>query len=751
MNREIFALDIGTRKVMGIVACKNGESLDILDVEVIEHTTRPMLDGQIHNIEEVAKTVRQIKENLESRQNKQFNQAGVAVAGRNLVTYKTRIIKEFNFQQEVTADIVRNLELEAVDKIISDSRDNLGQFYCVGYSPVYYELDGNKISDLTGHRANTIACELIVTFLPRVVLDSMFSVLKRSGLEAVNITLEPISAINAIVPQDMRNLNICLVDIGAGTSDLALTRDKVVFAYGMVPEAGDEITECISEKLLVDFSTAEQIKRMLGKKEEIEYMDIWARPRRIDALSLKAVISEVVKKLAGSIANSAIELNGGVPQAVVVVGGGGLTFNLIEELSAGMGSSLDNVGIRLPSAIRGINDMTGKLTGPEAVTPIGIALMTADSLGLRFINIELILQSRKDEQPVIKDTDSLSMGDSGSEGNSIVSSEGMTNTMKLRMLDFQQKKDVLGALTFSGIINKKKLYPRLGLALTVKVNQELKIIKGTMGEPAEILLNGSPVSSLSQKIEDGDKIEFQEAVNGQDAHALIKDLLEIKPMRVVFNQEDVQFIPSVVMNGEEVNLDREVFDRADIRIFPPKIKDVLKFKEIKLEDLSERQILVNINGVPKILTQASFTLRLNGNISGIDTEVKENDIIEFSPAPTFYRVEDIVDIPLNYDKMAVNVNGRDIEIEIEPVQIFMNGRRVSPKEFLIDGAEIKIYYLKERHMLLSEIFRYIDIDPRKAVGKRMKILVNDLPAGFTTQLTEGSKVEIVFEERIAAA
>ncbi|MBU4304579.1 MAG: cell division protein FtsA, partial [Candidatus Omnitrophica bacterium] len=64
-NEYIFSLDIGTRKVVGIVARKSANKLQILGMEKIEHKSRTMLDGQIHNINEVAKTVRQIKANLE--------------------------------------------------------------------------------------------------------------------------------------------------------------------------------------------------------------------------------------------------------------------------------------------------------------------------------------------------------------------------------------------------------------------------------------------------------------------------------------------------------------------------------------------------------------------------------------------------------------------------------------------------------------------------------------------------------------
>lgn len=710
-DREIFALDIGTRKVMGIIARQNEDGLEILDVEVIEHTSRPMLDGQIHNIEEVSRTVKRIKANLESRQNKKLDKVGVAVAGRNLLTYKSRVSKEFDSAEEITPEMVKDLELEAVDKIISGSGRDISQFYCAGYSPVYYELDGNKISNLINHRAKSISAELIVTFLPRLVLDSMFAVLKKSNLEATNVTLEPIAAASAIIPPEIRNLNIVLVDIGAGTSDLALSQEGFVQAYGMVPEAGDEISERISEILLVDFSTAETIKRSLNKKVKVEYEDIWGRKQEIGAKDLLEKLSPRVKKLAEAIAKAGLGLSAGIPQAVVVVGGGGLTPDLIQELSVSFGLGPDKVGLRLPSAIKSVQDTTRGLTGPEAVTPIGIALMTANSQGLRFIEIEV-------------------------------------NHKKFRMLDFQQKKDLLGALALSGALNNKRLYPRPGLAIMARVNGDLKIIKGTLGRPARVMRNGRPAVSLSEKLEDGDKLEFVEAADGENASPVIKDLLNPGPLELIFNQEALEVMPPVVMNGREADLDTRVPDRADIRTLTLKISALLKFKGLSLENLSEGQILVNINGNPRILTQRNWTLRLNGKAASLDAELKQNDEIEFSHhRPTSYRIKDVVDMQGNTEKMRINVGGKDIEMLIEPVQIFMNGRRVLENEFLLDGADIRVYYLKERRVLLSEIFRYIDFDPNEALGKRMRILVNDSPAGFTTPLLDGSRVNIIFEDR----
>lgn len=712
MNEDIFALDIGTRKVMGIIARKTDEGLEISDAEVIEHSRRSMLDGQIHNIEDVAKVVRRVKEALEARLHKRLIRVGVAVAGRNLRTFTSQAALEFDSETDITSEMVKSLELAAVDKITADPANNISGFYCAGYSPVYYELGGNKLSDITGHRARSIACQSIVTFLPRVVLDSMFAVLKKADLEATNITLEPIAALNAIIPQEIRNLHIILVDIGAGTSDLALIKDGFISAYGMVLEAGDEITERISEILLVDFTTAEKIKRSLNENTLIEYEDIWGRGHSLASAELIKLLSPAIQKLAESIAKIGLSLSGGkTPQAVVAVGGGSLTCGLINQLAVSFGLPLDKVGLRLPAAIKTISDTTGKLNGPEAVTPIGIALMAAQASGLCFIEIEI-------------------------------------NQKRFRLLDFQQKKDILGALTLADAFTNKKLYPRPGLALTCQVNRELTIIKGTMGRPAVITRNGKPVNSLSEKIENGDSLEFQEAQDGIDASCNLRGLLNNPSTRLTFNQEGIEVLPPLTMNGQEADLETPVEDRADIRILDLKLSGLLKSKGIPLDSLSERQILVNLNGQPRVLSQRNFTLLLNGQPAGLEAVLKNNDSVEFSlTAPTSYRIKDVIEAPEGYEIMRVNVAGKDVEMRIEPVQIFMNGHQVQPEEFLIDGAEIKVYYLKERKVILSEIFKYIDFDPRKALGKKMTLLVNDVPAGFTTPLAEGSRVSILFEER----
>jgi hypothetical protein len=148
------------------------------------------------------------------------------------------------------------------------------------------------------------------------------------------------------------------------------------------------------------------------------------------------------------------------------------------------------------------------------------------------------------------------------------------------------------------------------------------------------------------------------------------------------------------------------------------------------------------------LPQRNYTLTLNAKTVDLDAPVSQGDVICFSSEqPSFYRISDVVEVPEGVERININVNGKDIDISMRKAQVFMNGREVSTDEFLVDGADITVYYSKQHQVLLSEIFNYIDVDASKALGKRMRFFVDDAPAGFTTRIPDGAQVKIVFEDR----
>ena len=151
--------------------------------------------------------------------------------------------------------------------------DNIS-YYNVGHTVMTYKLDNYEIKNPVGHKGNKISLEVIATFLPKIVVEALNSVMNRINLTVSYMTLEPIVAIEVCVPENVRLLNIAMVDIGAGTSDIAVTKDGSITGYAMTSTAGDEITESISQNFLLDFNSAEKLKCNLCNEDTQVFTDI---------------------------------------------------------------------------------------------------------------------------------------------------------------------------------------------------------------------------------------------------------------------------------------------------------------------------------------------------------------------------------------------------------------------------------------------------------------------------------------------
>lgn len=272
-EKEIFALDIGTRTVIGVVGERlEGDAFRVLDHEQMEHPGRAMMDGQVEDIAQVGRLIKEVKERLEGRLGIRLSRVSIAAAGRMLRTVQVRATRQLPGPHSLAdRDMVIGLEGEAIElaqeqaKAQAQDGGREGNYYCVGYSIVEYCMDGQPVSQLVGHTCSEISVELIAAFLPYSVVEGLYAAVDMNELEVMSLTLEPIAAINVLIPRELRLLNLALVDIGAGTSDIAVCRDGRINAYDMATIAGDELTEAIIRAYLVDFPTAETMKRGLSR------------------------------------------------------------------------------------------------------------------------------------------------------------------------------------------------------------------------------------------------------------------------------------------------------------------------------------------------------------------------------------------------------------------------------------------------------------------------------------------------------
>ncbi len=489
-EQTIFALDIGTRSIIGMVGTVENEKVRIVAIEKEEHTERAMIDGQIENIDKVATLAGKVKQRLESKLHFKLERVCVAAAGRALRTKRAEFEMELPGTELIDDEVISRLEAGAIGKAEEDfdaenraAEDNR-RFYLVGYTVCQYYLDKYMISSLKDHRGKQVKVDLIATFLPSEVVESLYTTMNKIGLEVASITLEPIAAINAAIPANLRLLNLVMVDIGAGTSDIAACTDGSVTGYTMATVAGDEITETLMKQYLVDFQTAESMKAQVDQSEEITFTDILGFEQSISREELLNSIQDTSDLLCKEIAEKILEINGNPPSALFLAGGGSKLTGLKDGLTAALQMDTKRV------AIAGNNFRTSAfseeydLNNPEYATPLGIVV----SSGLNLINasFRVILNGRPAN----------------------LFRSGSFTALNLLMMNGYSFLDIMG---------------RSGFNLVVTVNGKRKVFYGTPVEPAILLINKEE-GRLSTIIQAGDEIDFTPAVSGTSASACLGDI-----------------------------------------------------------------------------------------------------------------------------------------------------------------------------------------------------------------------------------
>lgn len=706
-HKLIFSLDIGTRKVAGVVLEPTDNGLSVLAAKMMEHPDRAMLDGQVHKIEAVATIVKAIKDELEKEIGRPLSRAAVAAAGRALLTESYEKSHRFTYPTEVTREKVRSLELEAARAAQSrlQSKEKNYQIHCVGYSAIHYALDGQLIDDLIGHQAREISVKVIATFLPRQVVDSMLTVMRKAGLEASSLTLEPIAAIEATIPFDLRRMNLALVDIGAGTSDIALTRQGSVFAYDMVTMAGDEITEFLCDHLLLEFQEAERLKRLANDatQETIAYQTLLGQQHTITREELMDVLDPVVGRLAQAIGESILKLNEQAPRAIVMVGGGSATPLLVKKLSAFLDIAEQRIGVRGPETITTINNHMDKIRGIEWVTPLGIGLMAGHGQGLSFKKV-------------------------------------VVNKKAVQLLALNQNNTVFDALLSAGL-ETSQLIARPGQAITYTLAGQLKTVPGQLGKGSQLKVN-QKAATLDTPINDDDEIVLTKAEPGVDARLMPLQLPKPEgPHWIIVNEERLELELALFDGQELVEMNEPIRDRAELTWQSTKVLSEMIPELAGLARKAE-PFLIKVNGKERKISQPNLSIVLEGQEIEANYRPKHGDRIKWRPPQNKeVSLNDLVDKLAPANSITVTVNGKPKTINAGGSRILVNGKESNKNSQVHHRDNIQIETKTTAQPILSHALEGL-VPPPKAGP--IKIKVDGKEAGFTTPLNDGANIEISF-------
>lgn len=734
---NVFGLDIGTRNVIGTVGYRTDNDEFIVVAQYIkQHDTRAMLDGQIHDIGKVAKTISVVKRELEQQIGQPLTEVCIAAAGRVLKTVTTHVEYEYAEETVVTGEDIHTLNLLGIEKAqesLKTTNDTKYKFYCVGYSVVKYYLNDEPFISIQDHKANKIGEDVIVTFLPEDVVDGLYSAVGHADLTVANMTLEPIAAINVAIPENFRMLNIALVDVGAGTSDISITKDGSIIAYGMIPYAGDELTEVIVQHYLVDFKTAEEMKLASTEADEVTYKDIMSITHTIPSSDIWKVVEPVVEKITSEVGAKIMELNGDKSvSACFVVGGGGKIHGFTEALAKKLDLPEERVALRGEEVLGEVTFQQEDIKkDPLLVTPIGICLNYYEQRN-NFIMVRF-------------------------------------NGERLKLYD-NNRLTIVDAALQAGFPNDQ-LFPKRGMPINFTVNGAARIARGEAGEAAIVRMNGNP-ANINTPLEPNSEITIEPSTSGAAARYTIGQLEECRQATLTFNinGKDVVCPKFVQVNGslEPAGYEIQEGDEIETRNFYT-VGQIAEFMDIVIDE--DQEILVNNREADlNTLVYENFSIewvenpygvrsaQYSSNYSNLD-EVTENSIDEEQLSATQDEMvqsegaqDEIAQDETMQNETIQNEMARGEKTQDEASQVGVSQNEVQVEEndnsviivVTVNGEAVELSG-KESYIFV-DIFDRITFDLQAGRGRAIATLINGREAQFSEELHDGDKIELYWKE-----
>ncbi len=388
----IVALDVGTSKVVAIVGEVNAENgIEIIGIG--SHPSRGMKKGVVVNIESTVQSIQRAVEEAELMAGCQIHSVHAGIAGSHIKSLNSHGIVAIRDKEVTHGDVERVIDAARAVAIPADQKilhvlpqefiiDNQeGIREPVGMSGVRLEAKVHLVTGAVSAAQNIIKC------------------VRRCGLEVDDIILEQLASSYAVVSDDEKELGVCLVDIGGGTTDIAVFSEGAIRHTAVIPIAGDQVTNDIAVAMRTPSQYAEDIKikyacaltQLANADESIEVPSVGDRPaRRLARQTLAEVVEpryeELFTLVQAELRRSGFE---DICAAGVVLTGGTAKMEGAVELA----EEIFHMPVRLgmPQGVAGLADV---VRNPIYATGVGLLLFGQKNRGggLREINPQGTLQ-----------------------------------------------------------------------------------------------------------------------------------------------------------------------------------------------------------------------------------------------------------------------------------------------------------------------------------------------------------------------
>ncbi len=370
-NNIIAGLDIGTTKVCAVIAEENDGIRVVKGTGVVP--SDGMSNGMISNISKMSNAIREAVKIASEEAEVNVSELNIGIAGEHIRSLRHRIFTTItNPEGEVRQEDLDRLKND-VRKLKSSS-----EMQILHIIPEQYFLDDKEVQnpiDMLGTKLEAVH-HVVLASAPAVA--NIERAVEKAGYKVKDRILQPLASSIAVLDENERDLGVALIDIGGGTTDLAVFRGGVIKFSGVVGTAGNAVTNAIRETFSVVSSEAEEIKINYGyahqsaivKPEVIMLKGVGARENRTVETSIICQVINLQMKRIFEMINYKLEQSKIKDQlhAGIVITGGGAMLRGITELAGEVFGIPAKIG--LPMNI--VNDTDKEISKPEFATALGL-------------------------------------------------------------------------------------------------------------------------------------------------------------------------------------------------------------------------------------------------------------------------------------------------------------------------------------------------------------------------------------------
>ncbi|MCK4569504.1 MAG: cell division protein FtsA [Bacteroidales bacterium] len=404
-NSEIIVgLDIGTTKIAAIVGQKNEHG----KIEILGHGRTESIGvkrGMVSNIENTVNSIKIAVEQAEQKSGVDIRYVNVGIAGQHIksLQHHGSIIRK-NVDEEISQQDIDTLNANMFNLNMAPGEE------IIDVIPQEYIIDAEQdIKQPVGMLGNSLEANFHIIIGQTAAAKNIYKCVRKAELEVVDLILEPIASAEAVLNDEEKEAGVALVDIGGGTTDIAIFQDGIIRHTAVIPFGGDIITEDIKEGCTIIKKHAEELKIKFGsalasenKDEEVVAIPgLRGRaPKEITLRNLANIIQarmeEIIDHIHYEIKNSGYEkkLIGGI----VLTGGGALLKHLVQltEFITGMDTRIGYPNEHLA------NDVSDEMASPMYATGTGLVIEGVKRLGKEKNKVQLAGEKKKGKQKAEK-------------------------------------------------------------------------------------------------------------------------------------------------------------------------------------------------------------------------------------------------------------------------------------------------------------------------------------------------------------